>query len=481
VHDAQRPATLQLPLLKSVDPHKATGSDSVPGVVLKQCAKTIAPDFTRLVNASLTSGRVPDHFKLSHISPLYKGGDPASSKNYRPVSLLPILSRLLEAIVKKQLTAYLDRHNLLPRSQFAYRHAHSTEDAVTLAVNRWQMAKCVKHERLVHELFALGLSGTVIEWFSSYLSHRFQRIKMSGDLSAAVPCTRGVPQGSVLGPLLFILYTSAIHTVIPSSLCHQEFADDIVLDFSHSDPAVVTSSLTAGVTALSIWLEDVGLLLNAKKTQVMFIPPRGGAAVTSSVYCHNDKLVTTHSAKYLGIIVDSDLSWKCHVDHLKARRTWYLSMILAQLSYGSLAFYPGLSQHLLNRLLKMSKAGLRATFQQRYLVPTAPLLALLDVSTLLHVYIHKILVFVHRCLHNSASSLFSNFFCAIPSDPTNIPVTRGQVSSLLRIPFLPGPAGRSTIQFKGSMLWNALPAAIRSVKNTNSFKLLLNNIDLTQL
>lgn len=543
VHDPLRPANLQIPqgppphepfsefdpvavddvarCLAMVDPRKATGSDLIPGFLLKKCADVLAPSLAQLVNMSLESGQVPSSFKVSHVSPLFKGGDPAIAKNYRPVSLLPIVSRILEGFVKQQLTAYLSRHQLLPVSQFAYRKSHSTEDALTLAVNRWQLAKSerkytgvilvdmskafdrVQHARLLQELFSLGLYGTTLEWFRSYVSDRRQQVKAGGILSGAVPCTRGVPQGSVLGPLLFVLYTRNLHSVVPMSVCHQEFADDIVLDYSHKKPTAVTSMLSTAVTSLADWLESIGLILNSQKTQVMFVKPRGGLDVSSAVYCAQERLTETASAKYLGVVIDNDLSWKSHIDNLskrtarsigqlwrhgkalsfKARRAWFISMVISQLCYGSNCFYPGLTAHLLHQLMKMFKAGLRATFQQKMLVPTAPLLSLLGLPSLHHTYICKLLIFVHRCIRNAASPLFDPFFSLISEDvpPTNAPVTRGQVTSLLRIPFLPGPAGRCTIQYKASVVWNALPAAVRSTQALSTFKSSVSSLDLVSL
>ena len=120
---------------------KTTGSDGIPGLVLLQSATVIAPTLQIIFNTSLRSGYVPESFKLSHVSPLYKSGDKATASNYRPVSLLPIVSRLLETIVKSTLVGYLSALNLLPASQFAYRKNHSTVDALVYAVDRWLSAR----------------------------------------------------------------------------------------------------------------------------------------------------------------------------------------------------------------------------------------------------------------------------------------------------------------------------------------------------
>ena len=131
-------------LCKALDERKATGHDGLPATVLKRCADTLAPSLALLFNKSLSSGIVPSKFKMANISPPFKGGDVTVALNYRPVSLLPIVSRLLEKFVQQRLMSFLGESNLLPDSQFAYPKNHSTEDAITLAVNRWLLAK---HQR----------------------------------------------------------------------------------------------------------------------------------------------------------------------------------------------------------------------------------------------------------------------------------------------------------------------------------------------
>ena len=204
--------------LCSVDPTKAVGSDMIPGLVLTSCPSVLAEPLTHFVNASLTAGCLPTAFKMSHVCPLYKSGDVTMSKNNRPVSLLPIVSRILEYFVKQQVTDYLTEHKLLPESQFAYRRQHSTEDAVVLAINRWLMAKaerkytcmvmvdmskafdCVHHARLVSVLFSFGLSGSVLSWFSSYLSDRSQCVRIGDSISASTISSRGSLKAAFLSP-----------------------------------------------------------------------------------------------------------------------------------------------------------------------------------------------------------------------------------------------------------------------------------------
>ena len=491
--------------LSAIDAAKSTGHDELPALVLKQCSTVLAPSLTRIFNMSLSLGCVPSSFKIANITPLHKGGSKTDPANFRPISLLPIVSKILERFVQQQMTTYLQDHGLLPETQFAYRRHHSTEDAACFAVNRWllrrhersvsglafvDMSKAfdrVKHQYLIEDLFNLGVAGTSLRWFASYLSERRQRVVVGDSRSSYSPCTQGVPQGSVLGPLLFTIYVRNVGECLPQDVEHQEFADDFLIEVCGKTCQTVAARLGVSLEALNTWMEKRGLLLNQRKTCIMFVRPRGDNTDPPHVQIQGTTLTTVKSYKYLGLVVDDELSWKPHLCHVKktvrqfigslwrarhsltsrSKSLFYSSMIESRLTYASNAFIPSSSAEVRKALLKLSQLALKT-----YSTPTSNHV---QVDCL---YCRKLCVFVYRCVHSTPSlrlisPLFSSFYSVSTS------VTRGGSSALAKIPFWRGPSGRSTIQFLGAIIWNDLPSDARTAASLSQFKFAITQLQLS--
>ena len=229
-------------------PDKQCSSDPLPTWLLKAHADDLAPFLTRLFCWSLEHGSVPSRMKSAYITPIVKKGgmDSADAKSYRPISNLSVLSKLLERLVSQQLLAYLKQNDLLPNRQSAYRAHHSTETAVLrvlsdilLALDSGNIAvlalldlsaafDSVDHATLLQRLRkSYGLDGSVIAWFASYLNNRTQHVRLSASRSTESAVLYGVPQGSVLGPILFLLYTADVLQLVQShQLNPHAYADD---------------------------------------------------------------------------------------------------------------------------------------------------------------------------------------------------------------------------------------------------------------
>ena len=225
---------------------------------------------------------------MANVCPVFKNGDPYNARNYRPISLLPIISKLLEKVVHRQLVKHLQLSSYapgLPAEQFAYRSNHSCEDALALVINNWQlmldegsvggvvfadMSKAfdrVQHSTLIQDLHEPGVSGILLKWFCSYLSSRFQRVTTAVATAENVRCSRGVPQGSVLGPLLFCVYIRGVPAQFRHSIS-QLYADDIAFNKKSRNIVKLCADLTEDLNILDEYLSTRGLLLNPKKTQV---------------------------------------------------------------------------------------------------------------------------------------------------------------------------------------------------------------------
>ena len=316
--------------------------------MVKFCANELAPFITTLFNKSLERGYFPQVFREAEITPALKKSNLDASKpeNYRPISNLPFLSKLLERIVNGQLLHHLQLNELLPEHQSAYRRGHSTETAllkvssdilraadhgsVTLLgmLDLSAAFDCVDHDILLHRLFcSFGIVGTALSWIQSYLTSRIQRVKYNGGVSEIGLLSCGVPQGSVLGPLFFSLYTTDVfHLVEQQQFRIHGYADDLQI-YEHtlpSDMDAVSRRFAACVEDVMTWMASNRLKLNSSKTEIIWFgsAPRLGTCSTRPISIAGDAIRPVNSVRNLGVIFDSTLSFKLHVSSV-ARTCYY--------------------------------------------------------------------------------------------------------------------------------------------------------------
>ena len=294
--------------------NKATGLDQIPYCMLKDGASIITNSVTYLVNLSLSVGSMPDEWKQAKVIPLHKSGCREDMDNYRPISILPVISKIAESAVNVQLQQYLTQHNLLSSVQSGFRKYHSTQTAVTffsdsirrntelgqitgaLFIDLRKAFDTVPHNPLISKLSRFGIKEKSLEWFKSYLSSRTQAICIGNELSSHKNVLSGVPQGSVLGPVLFILYINDLVSSVQFSQVMM-YADDTVIYYSSTQLSEIELKLNLDLLTLNQWLLNNKLILNEKKTEFMVFGTRQRLMRQN---IDENSIKRTETFKYLG-------------------------------------------------------------------------------------------------------------------------------------------------------------------------------------
>ena len=265
--------------LSAMQPHKATGHDNIPSKFLRDAASAIAPCITHIVNLSIAQGVVPQDFKLAKVTALHKKGSKLDPGNYRPVSIISSISKVVERIVCEQIEKYLATKNLMYEYQSGFRTSHSTDtcllylsDHIKQEVDAGKYCGMVmldlqkaSNSILLNKLKAIGFDNTSVSWMQSYLEGREQMVEVNGTLSPPLPVSCGVPQGSILGPLLFLIYVNDMSSACDCNLFL--FADDSALLASHKNKQEVERVLSSELGRISTWLADNKLSLHLGKTE----------------------------------------------------------------------------------------------------------------------------------------------------------------------------------------------------------------------
>ena len=309
----------------------------------------ICTPLANLFNRSLTEGKFPSCMKLAEIVPLHKGGPPNVPNNYRPISLLITVSKLLEKIMYKRVYNFLSDTNQLYSSQYGFRSQHSCDHAINELLcaiiknleRQWttvsiflDLSKAfdtLEHSTIFKKLERYGIRGQALEWFKDYLTNRNLRVKCrTGDkgsetTSDTYPVEYGTPQGSCLGPLLFLIFCNDLQYHLSYLNCIQ-FADDTMLYLSHHNVKYLRFMIETDLENISDWFRANKLTLNVGKTNCLVFgknPPE----LTSALSINGERMHVTNTTKFLGIWIDNNLNWNQHLEHIKHRLKYRLYML----------------------------------------------------------------------------------------------------------------------------------------------------------
>ena len=319
-------------ILRSLNSNKATGPDGIPNKILKDCAKSLSFPLADLFNKSLSLGRFPGNWKKVHVHPIPKSGDKQSKSNYRPISLLSCISKVLERIVYNRLYNHCKNHGLLNPRNSGFKPCDSAtnrlielvhnihkglDDSKEVCVVFLDITKAfdrVWHDGLIYKLQEFGIRGELLEWFRSYLNGREQRVVVGGEYSHWKQIEAGVPQGSVLGPLLFLIFINDITQNIESDM--SLFADDSTLVQIGNDRVSMAETINRDLNTLAEWGKRWFVSFNALKTKFMLITNRRIVTVFPPLIMNVTQLKQVSEHVVLGLTLTEKLTWTSHIQRL---------------------------------------------------------------------------------------------------------------------------------------------------------------------
>lgn len=488
--------------------------DPLPTKLLVDILPTLAPVLCEIVNMSLSSGEFPSSLKSAIVRPLLKkaGLDLDNLKNYRPVSNLSFLSKLLEKVVVNRLIDHMSVNNLLDPMQSAYRKAHSTETALLRLKNdmSWAIDRglgillvlldlssafdTVDHAILITFFEKiLGLKGKVLDWFRSYLSSRTQSVSIGSILSDVSELVFGVPQGSVLGPIEFCIYTTPLGAILRQhGLSYQIYADDtsIYCTFDMSAPEATVEKINACIGDIKAWMIANKLKINDDKTEfVVITSPRAVVSSDLHITIGNTNVSPDTKCKSLGVMLDAHLSMEAQVNSVCRSMNYHLrnirkirplitqpiaaqlvhSLISSRLDYCNSLLY-GIPDSLLSRLQRVQNTAARIVSRcprASHITPVLEELHWLPVRARIQ---FKILLLTYKCVHGLAPQ----YLCELITPYSNVRSLRSNTQLLLNVP-------KSRLRTSGDRAfcvaapteWNKLPIEIKMSDTVSCFKGLL--------
>ena len=502
-------------IMKSAN--KSCELDQIPTWLLKECLPELLPLLTEIINASLESGVVPDIFKHAYVKPLLKkpGLDKEVLKNYRPVSNLSYISKLLERVVDTRLANHLLANHLHEPVQSAYRKFHSTETALMKVKNDIMLSldqglvsvlvmldlsaafDTIDHSVLTSRLRQqFGVESTPLQWIQSYLHNRHQTVTINGELSTPVALQFGVPQGSVLGPKLYTMYTKPVGAIIRNYNleCHF-YADDTQVYVAFNPGCNITREATLQnvencVGEIKSWMTNNLLKLNGDKTEVMLFASKHNLRSLPSLSLNVEgiEIESASTVKNLGVYLDTTLSMDTNITNIcklaymrlknigqirryltkRATTTLVNGMVTSKMDYCN-ALQFGLPAYQIEKLQYVQNTSARIitkTGKYDHITPVLKELHWLPIDARLE---YKVLLLTFKAVHGLAPTYMSEMV-SVYQPPRSLRSEGKMKLSTSTYKAKTKTYGQKSFTWAAPRLWNELPKSIRTMENVSSFK-----------
>ena len=494
-------------LLHGLSGNKATGIDKISCKIIKLAAPVISDSLTLICNQAITLSSFPDEWKIARVVPLYKNGQRNIPGNYRPISVLPVISKIMERILHDQLYNYLTKFDLFSDTQFGFRKFHSTASALLDCTNDWYINldrkmfnlvvlidlkkafDTVDHQILLSKLELYGIKGQALNLLKSYLTNRKQKCQIKNVFSSERLIKCGVPQGSILGPLLFLLYINDLPHCL-SKTKPRLFADDTNLTASANSVTDLEAAVNSDLENLRKWLIANKLSLNVAKTEFIIIGSKSMTKNISNphpnVFIENKQIKQVYECKTLGLKIDQHLSWKGNTDEIRKKVSAGISAIrrikpfvdqeTLILIYNAIVrpyfdycceVWDVFSEAQSKRLQKLQNRAARIILNVNNDVEHTIALRTLGWEPLQTERKKAKAKIMYKLLNKMGPKSLTNLF-SYKSEKTNYHLR--DISSGLCLPKPRTNNMKNSFMYDGAQLWNSIPKEIRESKSLSSFR-----------
>lgn len=486
-------------------PKKKGTEEGITSDILKAAFSVIKEEFANIINSSLREGICPESWKTSMIIPIPKIDKAKKASEYRPINMLPIFEKVLELVVKEQLEMYLESNGIITEHQSGFRKYYSCETAIQTVIDEWKLIisegkmvgvifvdlkrafETINRERLLEKMYYYGIRGMALEWFKSYLNNRKQQVRFNHTWSKLLTTEYGVPQGSVLGPLLFIVYINDIIEICPEECNIKMFADDTLIYVSGESSADIEVKMNTVFNIIERWMNVNKLKMNASKTKYMIV--RGirkelrGNIILKCL--DGTEIERVETMKYLGIIIDDKLRFQDQCNYMLkkiGKKTSFLNRVGNYISvYTRCIIYKtiiaphfeycatlliSMGETQITQLQKVQNRAMRVILQCDRYTKVEDMLEALQFMSVRQRLQYNTCIFIFKILNGLLPNQLGDRLEIVGDEGARVTRQAGNIE----LQFRKTKSAQKSLFYEGIKMYNVLPAEIKNCDRLELFK-----------